>query len=190
MTILESTLIVLGLSANVLLLGQYEGTMISRIEWKAMGLLSLIVLLFETGAMLAGYMLAGIPFFRNSESSDLRKFCYFVAALLFLLIAGYMIYKALRREVVQEHLRSFGMKRIVLEVLVVALFTFMAGIGWGFIGHNIALATGVISLATVLAALAGVWIGVHEGCRFRYVLYGAGGIRLAVVGVTILIRYI
>jgi putative Mn2+ efflux pump MntP len=189
-TILESTLIVLGLSANVLLIGQYEGTMISRIEWKALGLLSLIVLLFETGAMLAGYMLAGIPFFRNSESSDLRKFCYFVAALLFLLIAGYMIYKALRREVVQEHLRSFGMKRIVLEVLVVALFTFMAGIGWGFIGHNIYMATGVIGCATVLAAIGGIWMGYTQGCRLRYAIYGTGGAMLAFVGADILVRYL
>ena len=190
MSILESVLIVAALFMNIFLIGQYEGSMVRHLNWTTIGVICLIVGVFETTAMWAGYLLTRISFFSNSQSEDLKCFCYFVAAVLFLLIAVYMIYKAIRRTPIQERLREIGYRRIAQEVILVAVFTFMAGIGWGFIGHNIALATGVISLATVLAALAGVWIGVHEGCRFRYVLYGAGGIMLAVVGVTILVRYI
>ena len=190
MSILESVLIVAALFMNIFLIGQYEGSMVRHLNWTTIGVICLIVGVFETTAMWAGYLLTRISFFSNSQSEDLKCFCYFVAAVLFLLIAVYMIYKAIRRTPIQERLREIGYRRIAQEVILVAAFTFMAGIGWGFIGHNIALATGVISLATVLAALAGVWIGVHEGCRFRYVLYGAGGIMLAVVGVTILVRYI
>ncbi len=175
---------------NIFLIGQYEGSMICKVEWKSIGIVCLIVGVFETFAMLGGYVLTRIPFFSLSESEDLKNFCYFVAAILFLLIAVYMIYKAVRHAPIQESLRKIGYRRILLEVVMVAVFTFMAGIGWGFIGHNIILATTVIACATILAALVGIWTGYREGCKGRYVIYSIGGAMLAFVGAEILVRYL
>ena len=183
-------MIVIGLSMNIFLIGQYEGSMIRRIEWKAVFVFCLIVGIFETFAMLGGYLLTTIPFFSASESEDLRYFCYFVAAILFLLIASYMIYKALRHTPVQEQLHEIGYRRIFLEVVLVALFTFLAGIAWGFIGRNIIMATCVIACATVLAAILGIWAGYREGCSGRYGIYCTGGVMLAFVGAEILVRYL
>lgn len=190
MSILENILIVAGVSLNIFLIGQYEGSMVRKVEWKAVFLICLIAAVFESVAMLSGYLLTRIPFFSASESDDLRNFCYFVAAILFLLIASYMIYKAFRRKPVQERLHEIAYRRIVLEVVLVALFTFLAGIAWGFIGRNIFMATGVIAAATVLACIAGIWVGFREGCRGRYVIYGIGGAMLAFVGAEILVRYL
>ncbi len=164
--------------------------MVRRIEWKSVAVMCLIVGVFETFAMMGGYILTKIPFFSLSESDDLRDFCYFVASIMFLLIAAYMIYKAVRHAPIQESLRKIGYKRIVLEVVMVAVFTFMAGIGWGFIGHNIIMATSVIAGSTIAAALLGIWVGYREGCRGRYCLYSIGGAMLAFVGAEILIRYL
>ena len=190
MSILESTLIVIGLSMNIFLIGQYEGSMIRKIEWRAVFVICLIVGVFETFAMLGGYMLTRIPFFSTSESDDLKNFCYFVAAILFLLIASYMIYKAMRHAPVLERLHEIAFRRIILEVILVSVYTFMGGIGWGFIGHNIVLATGVIACATVLAAILGIWAGYREGCSGRYGIYWTGGAMLAFVGAEILVRYL
>lgn len=190
MSILENSLIVIGLSMNIFLIGQYEGSMIRKIEWRAVFIFCLIVGIFETFSMMGGYLLTRIPFFSNSESDDLRNFCYFVAAVLFLLIASYMIYKALRHVPVQEKLHRIGYRRILLEVVLVAVFTFMAGIGWGFIGRNIIMATCVIACATVLAAILGIWAGYREGCSGRYGIYCIGGVMLAFVGAEILVRYL
>ena len=190
MSILASTLIVIGLSMNIFLIGQYEGSMIRKIEWRAVFVVCLIVGVFETFAMLGGYLLTRIPFFSLSESADLKHFCCFVAAILFLLIASYMLYKAFRHAPVQERLNKIAYKRILLEVVLVAVFTFMAGIGWGFIGHNIILATSVIAGSTVLAAIVGIWAGYREGCRGRYGFYMTGGAMLAFVGAEILVRYL
>ena len=190
MSILENTLIVVGLSMNIFLIGQYEGSMIRRIEWRTMFVFCLIVGIFETFSMLGGYVLTRIPFFSSSESDDLRNFCYFVAAILFLLIASYMIYKAMRHTPVHEQLRVIRYRRILLEVVLVSVFTFMAGIGWGFIGHSIIAATCVIAGATVLAAVLGIWAGYREGCSGRYGIYCTGGIMLAFVGAEILVRYL
>ena len=190
MSTLESVLIVAALFINIFLMGQYEGSMVRRLDWRTIAVICLIVGVFETFSMWIGYLLTRIPFFSESHSQDLRRFCYFVAAVLFLSIAVYMIYKAVLRTPVQEKLREIAYKRIAKEVILVALFTFMAGIGWGFIGHNIYMATGVVGAATVLAAICGIYVGYSQGCRMRYAIYGTGGAMLAFVGADILIRYL
>ena len=172
MSILESTLIVAALFINIFLIGQYEGSMVRHLEWKTIAVVCLIVGVFETISMWIGYLLTRISFFSDSQSEDLQQFCYFVAAVLFLMIAAYMVYKAVRRTPIQEHLREIGYKRI------------------GFIGHNIYMATGVVSCATMAAAVCGIYFGYSQGCRLRYAIYGIGGGMLAFVGADILVRYL
>ena len=164
--------------------------MVRRLEWKTIAVICLIVGAFETFAMWIGYLLTRISFFSQSQSQDLKRFCYFVAAVLFLAISGYMLYKAVRRTPVQEKLREIAYKRITREVILASLFTFMAGIGWGFIRHNIYMATGLVGAATILAAICGIYVGYSQGCRLRYVIYGIAGAMLAFVGADILIRYL
>lgn len=183
-------MIIAGLSMNVFLAAQYDGMMVRKIKWPTMLMLCFVFFVFESLSMFAGYELTKIDFFRNSSSADLRKFCYFCAAVLFLLIAFYMIYKAFREKDIQEHVGEVTVRRTVFEALVIAVFAFIAGIGWGFIGHNIYIATGVLALATVLAALLGAFYGYSQGCRYRRVLFGTGGACLLFVGVEIFVRYL
>lgn len=190
LSILESTLIVAALFINIFLIGQYEGSMVRRLQWKTIAVVCLIVGVFETISMWIGYLLTRISFFSESQSKDLRQFCYFVAAVMFLSIAAYMVYKAIRRTPIQERLREIAYRRIAGEVILVALFTFMAGIGWGFIGHNIYMATGVVGCATMIAAVCGICYGYSQGCRLRYAIFGIGGGMLAFVGADILVRYL
>ncbi len=191
MSIVESLLIVVGLSMNVFLIAQYEGTMIPCIEWFKILVFCLIFFAFQSLSMLAGYYLTMIPFFTGSSSKDLKNLCFFLAAILFLLVAAYMMYKAFKREIIVERAREIHYMRILTEALMVAVFTFMVGIGWGFIGHNnIFKATGIIACATIIAALSGIYTGYREGCICRSVIYGVGGAMLTFVGVDILVRYL
>jgi len=190
LNVIESILIVAGLAMNIFLIGQYEGTMVRSVRRGTLGVICLIVFAFESLSMLLGYYLTSIPFFAKSSSEDLKSFCYFVAGILFLMIAAYMITRAVKHELIQERLQEIGYMRIILEVLLVALFTFMAGIGWGFIGHSIFSAAFVVGFATIVAMIAGVYTGFHQGCRFRYGIYGIGGCMLAFVGIDILIWYL
>lgn len=183
-------MVIAGLSMNVFLAAQYDGMMVRKIKWPTMFMLCLIFYVFECLSMLGGYELTKIDFFRNSSSGDLKKFCYFCASVLFLLIAFYMLYKAFREKDIQEHVGEVSVKRTIFEVLVVAVFAFIAGIGWGFIGHNIFMAAGVLAMATVLAVLLGAFYGYTEGCRNRRGLFAAGGACLLFVGVEIIVRYL
>ena len=71
MSVVENLLIVVGLSMNVFLIAQYEGTMVRSIQLFKVCVLCLIFFAFQSLAMLSGYMLTTIPFFSESSSADL-----------------------------------------------------------------------------------------------------------------------
>ncbi len=190
MSIVENVLITAALFINVFLIGQYEGSMVRHLSWKSLGAICLIAGIAETLSMWLGYLLTKIPFFSDSASMDLKQFSYFVAAVLFLLIAVFMIFQAVRRTPIQEKLQQIGYRRILREVLPVAFFTFLSGIAWGFIGHNIYMATTVAGVCAMLGTVCGIYYGYSQGCRMRYAMYGTGGAMLAFVGADILIRYL
>lgn len=190
MNLAEILLVIAGLSINVFLAAQKDGAMIRRIQPIKLLMLCVFFFAFECLSMMGGFRLTKITFFRDSSSSDLRKFCYFCTVVLFLIIAAYMLWKSFTDKDVDEHLTEISVVRTALQAVGVAIFAFICGIGWGFIGHNIYQATGVLAAATVIAVLAGVYMGYTEGCRFRRRFFAVGGAMLLFVGVEILVRYL
>lgn len=189
MSIAEILLVVAGLSINVFLISQKDGAMIRRIRPGSLLMLCVFFFVFESLSMLAGFRLTRITFFRNSSSTDLKKFCYFCAVVLFLIIAAYMLFKAFTEREIDEHLTEISITRTILQAIGVAVFAFICGIGWGFIGHNIYLATGVLAAATVIEVFSGIYMGYRDGCRYRKGFFAVGGSCLLFVGVEILVRY-
>lgn len=190
LNIAEILLVIAGLSVNVFMVAQKDGAMIRRISPLKLLMLCFFFFVFECVSMTGGFQLTRIAFFRDSSSADLKKFCYFCTAILFLLIAAYMLYKGFTENVIDEHLGEISIGKTIFQAIGVAVFAFICGIGWGFIGHNIYLATFVLALATVTAGLAGVYMGYIEGCRYRKVSFAVGGAMLLFVGVEILVRYL
>jgi len=185
----EILLGVVGLSLNVFLVAQYEGTMVRAIQWTKLAILCLIFFIWQVCSMLLGYAVTRIDFF-DTKTLQLQQFCYAMAGIIFLALAGYMIFRAVRREVIIERLREIGYRRVCAEAAMIACFTFLAGIGWGFIGRSITTAAAVMGCATVLSVICGIYMGFREGCRFRYAIYALGGVMLAVAGIMILIHYL
>lgn len=190
MSIAEILLVISGLSINAFLIAQKDGAMIRRIRPLMLLTLCVFFFAFESMPMIAGFQLTKIDFFRNSGSTDLKKFCYFCAVVLFLIIAAFMIWKAFTEKDIDEHLTEFSVARTIAQTLSITVFAFICGIGWGFIGHNIYQATGVLAAATVIAVLPGVYMGYAEGCRYRRRTFAVGGSMLLFVAVEILIRYL
>lgn len=186
----EILLVIAGLSTNVYLIAQKDGAVIRRILPLKLLMLCGFFFLFESLSMLCGFQLTRIAFFRDSSSADLKKFCYFCTAVLFLIIAAYMLYKAFTEQDIDEHVGEIRVVTTIFQAFGLAVFAFISGIGWGFIGHNIVQATGVLACATVIAVIAGVYAGFREGCRYRRTSFAAGGAMLLFVGVEILIRYL
>lgn len=190
MSIAEILLVIAGLSINVFLISQKDGALIRRIRPGSLLMLCVFFFVFESLSMFAGFRLTRITFFRNSSSTDLKKFCYFCAVVLLLIIAAYMLFKAFTEQEIDEHLTEISVTRTIFQAIGVAVFAFICGIGWGFIGHNIYLATGVLVAATVIAVFSGTYMGYRDGCRYRKGFFTVGGSCLLFVGVEILVRYL
>lgn len=190
MNLTEILLVIAGLSVNVYLVAQSDGAMIRKNQPLKLLMLCVFFFAFESLSMMSGFQLTRIAFFRDSSSADLRKFCYFCTAVLFLIIAAYMLYKGFTEKDIVEHVGEISVIKTIAQAVGVAVFAFICGIGWGFIGHNIYQATIVLACTTVLAVLAGIYIGYREGCRYRRTSFVAGGAMLLFVGVEILVRYL
>ena len=190
MNLAEILLVIAGLSVNVYLVAQADGAVIRKVQPKKLLMLCLFFFVFESISMISGYQLTKIAFFRDSSSADLKKFCYFCTAVLFLIIAAYMLYKAFTKKDVDEHVGEISVARTIFQAVGVAVFAFICGIGWGFIGNNIYQATIVLACATVLAVIFGIYFGYNEGCRYRRTSFSVGGAMLLFVGVEILVRYL
>lgn len=188
LSLAEIILVIAGLSINVYLIAQKDGAMIRQIQVRKLLMLCVLFFAFESLSMMGGYGLTKIRFFTVSQSEDLRKFCYFCAVVLFLIIAAYMLWRSFTDREIDEHLAEINIVKTVLQALMVAVFAFICGIGWGFIGHNIYQATGVLAAATVIAVLAGITVGYHEGCKYRKITFAVGGAMLLFAAVEILIR--
>ncbi|MDD3796901.1 MAG: manganese efflux pump [Lachnospiraceae bacterium] len=188
MNIWECLLIVIGLSLNVFLVSEYEGTMLKQVNMKKLLGVCGIFFLWQIASISAGYLITLVPFFQRSASADLKKMCYVIAAIILLIIAGYMLRRAWMREVIVERQAEIKFKRICLEAAVIAFFTFIAGIGCGFLGVRMIRICGILACATVLAVISGIYLGYHQGCLGRKQLYGVGGIIFLIVGVDIFVR--
>ena len=116
--------------------------------------------------------------------------CYILAFIIFLILAVYMLRKAWKKEIIQEHLSEIKMKRVFMEAAVIAFFTFLAGIGYGFLGNRIGTTCLIVACATVLAVITGIYTGFYQGCKFRTVIYSAGGIIFLIIGINILVRHL
>lgn len=190
MSLMESLLIVLGLSLNVFLVAEYEGTMLKKIDGRKLAGVCGIFFLWQCLSMLVGHSVSSIPFFQESSSEDLKQLCGVLAAIIFLILAVYMLYKAWKREIILERLSEIQFRRIFLEAAAIGFLTFLAGIGCGFLGARISTACIIMTCATVLAVIAGTFTGYYQGCKFRTGIWGAGGILFTAMSVYIFIQYL
>ncbi len=190
MSLGESLLIVVGLSLNVFLIAEYEGSMLRSIHIKKLLCMCGIFFLLQIAAMMGGYAVTLVPFFQETSSTELKKMCRGMAMILFLILALVMIYKAWKKEIILERLSEIRFKRIFLEALVIAFFTFLAGIGCGFLVIGMESVCFITGCATILAVLAGISTGYHQGYRFRSGIYGTGGVLFLIAGFDVMFRYL
>lgn len=190
MSWIEVLLIGAGLSMNIFLVSEYEGSMLKQVNMKKLFGVCGIFFLWQIVSILLGHLITLIPFFQKSSSEDLKKMCCVIAAIIFLMISAYMLYKAWKQEIILERLSEIQYKRVFLEAALVGFFTFLCGIGCGFLGNEIWKACGILACGTVLAVFAGIWLGYHQGCIFRRGFYGISGFLFLAVGVDIVVRYL
>ena len=189
MNLTECLLVIIGLSLHIFLVAEYEGTMLRQIHIGKLICVCGIFFVWQIAAMSVGYLITMIPLFRQS-SQDLKILCYVLVVIIFLGEAVYMLRKAWKREVIQERLSEIRYKHIFMEAALIGCFTFLAGIGCGFLGIHLVTTCAIMACATILAVIAGIFMGYHQGCRFRSGIYGVGGILFLITGVDVITRHL
>ena len=189
MTTAEGLLIVIALSLNTFQIAENEGSNMHKLNAFRLMTVCLIFLLIQMAAMGVGYGLTQIPFFRRDISPDVRSMCYVIAAVIFFLLGGYLLYKALKKEELVERLCELKYRRIALEAIAVAVLTLAAGFGCGLLKLNPVQAFVLIMVVTVAAVIVGLYTGYYQGSRFRRFGTGIGAAVFFLTGAEILIRY-
>lgn len=188
MSLFEGLMIIVALSLNVLLVAEYEGSNLRILNAKKV---MLVILIFFLGQLLSfgvGYFVTMLPVFRRTVPSELKAAWYVVSAVILFGIGAVMIYRTGRREELEERLRELRYQRVALEAMLVALLTFFGGVAAGFLRLNLVSSFIIIACATILAVVAGLYLGYYQGNRFRKAGYGVCAAMLMGTGVEILVR--
>ena len=190
MTAAEMLLIVLALSFNVFLVAESEGSNLKILNRNKTAVICLIFLLGQSISMTLGYLVTRLPFLRPAVNGRIHMASCVRACVIFMLIGAYMFYKAARREHLEEHLQELRFRRIALEAVTVAAFTFLGGIGCGFMNLDLLVGFIMTFLITIAAVVGGLYAGYYFGNHFRRVGFGLGSAFLVFTGVEILMRFI
>ena len=188
MSLFEGLMIIVALSLNVLLVAEYEGSNLRILNAKKV---MLVILIFFLGQMISfgvGYGVTVLPVFRRALTADLRAVWYIVSAVILFGIGVVMIYRTGRREVLVERLRELRYQRVALEAVLVALLTFFGGVAAGFLRLKLVQSFIIIACATILAVVAGLYLGYYQGNRFRKAGFGVCAAMLMGTGIEILVR--
>ena len=172
MNLTECLLIIIGLSLHIFLVAEYEGTMLRQIHIGETDLcLRHFFCLADCGNVcgISDYNDTLIQTVLAGSEDFLRDV---LVVIIFLGEAVYMLRKAWKREVIQERLSEIRYKHIFMEAALIGCFTFLAGIGCGFLGIHLVTTCVSMACATILAVIAGIFMGYHQGCRFRSGIYG------------------
>ena len=190
MTEIELLLISTALAVNIFLIAEYEGSNLRTIRPKWVLLISLIFFAGQMISMGCGYLISTIPFFRVNRTEAIRALCCVMAALIFFVIGGFMLFFTWRSKQPEERAREVLYRRIILEAALVAVMTFGAGIACGFLMAKPMTMMIVMACLTLASAVAGLFVGFSQGARFRKAGYGISGALFVAMGIEILVRYI
>ena len=190
MTGIEALLISAALAVNIFLTAEYEGSNLRTIRLKWVLLISLIFTAGQMISMGCGYLISTVPFFRMNRTEAIRSLCCVIAALIFFVIGGFMLFLTWRSRQPEERAREVMYRRIILEAGLVAVMTFAAGIACGFLMVRPLTMMLVMACLTVASAVTGLYVGISQGARFRKAGYGISCALFVSMGIETLVRYI
>ncbi len=187
MTLTEGLLIMLALAFVVFAVAEYEGANMKVLTAKKLLCVCLIFFLEQMIALGLGYALTRLPFIAKEKLAGTYTE---ETAVLYLIIGLWLSYRTWKWKQKEERLRELQYRRIALEALMVALYTFLAGIGCGLMTANLGEAFLIIFLSTILAVIVGLYTGYSQGDRFHRLGYGVSALLFIVTGIRVIVRYI
>lgn len=188
---IESILILSGISSEIFAIMECQGSMMAKVEKKNLTKLCVVAGLFQSIALFCGYLLSGLLVQKDGIVADEVFVGSVLAGGIFFCLGIRLLYHAIKNEFLDEKREDrLRMKAILNKAAITAMYTFFAGVAFGFIGTNLYASVGLIAVFTVLVVIGGLYTGYHFGFQQKRMVYILGTILFWLVGAEIPLRYI
>lgn len=189
MSMIEETVVVLGISLEIFGAMECQGSLVAKIEKRQLFIFCAILAAGQVLALGIGNFLS--LFLSRSETQAKEIFLgQAVAAAIFLFLGIRLLVKAWRNEgIVERREEKFEIKRFLEVYSKGILFTFLAGIALGFLGSSVPVLLVVTLLLTILVTVIGMYTGYRLGFEHKMKAYVLGGLLLIAGSVDVILRY-
>lgn len=189
MSMIEETVVVLGLSLEIFGAMECQGSLVAKIEKKQLLVFCAILAAGQALALGIGNFLS--TFLSRHEIQAKEIFLgQAVAAAIFLFLGIRLLVKAWRNErIVERREETFQVKKFLRIYSKGILFTFLAGIALGFLGGSIPVLLALTLLLTTLVTVIGMYTGYRLGFEHKLKAYVLGGLLLIAGSLDVVFRY-
>ena len=185
----ETILVTLGVSLDIFAAMACKGAQLSKIEKKPLVKLCVLFAVWQTAALDVGSIVGS--FLRMREANPRTGNTQIIAAVIFGVLGMLMIRKAWKNELIIERRDDgYAWKSLVVRLALISVWTLVLGVALGFLGTGTALLLTVISVATVLVVIAGLYVGYHLGYEQKTKAYAIGGVLLLIGAVDTIFRFV
>lgn len=189
MSMIEETVVVLGISLEIFGAMECQGSLVAKIEKRQLFIFCAILAAGQVLALGIGNFLS--LFLSRNETQAKEIFLgQAVAAAIFLFLGIRLLVKAWRNEgIVERREEKFEIKRFLEVYSKGILFTFLAGIALGFLGSSVLVLLVLTLLLTILVTVIGMYTGYRLGFEHKMKAYVLGGLLLIAGSVDVILRY-
>lgn len=189
MSMIEETVVVLGISLEIFGAMECQGSLVAKIEKRQLFIFCAILAAGQVLALGIGNFLS--LFLSRNETQAKEIFLgQAVAAAIFLFLGIRLLVKAWRNEgIVERREEKFEIKRFLKIYSKGILFTFLAGIALGFLGSSVLVLLVLTLLLTILVTVIGMYTGYRLGFEHKMKAYVLGGLLLIAGSVDVILRY-
>lgn len=186
---LETILVTLGISLDIFATMVCKGAQLSKIEKKPMVLLCVLFAVWQTAALYIGS--AAGAFLRMREVSPESGNTEIIAVAIFGVLGILMIRKAWKKEaIIERRDDGYAWKSLIARLALISTWTLVVGVALGFLGTGTVILLTVISAATVIVVIAGLYVGYQMGYEQKTKAYAIGGVLLLVGAMDTVFRFV
>ena len=187
---IENFLIIAGASLDIFAAMECQGSLVKKVNKKQLSVICIVVAFLQLVALYIGYFLTSYLCKVNPVSNE-ALLGEILATVIFFFLGLRLLVKAIKNELIDEHLETkFAMKKFLRLSGVTSFYTIMTGIAFGFVGTNLTIVLIMIVAVSVIFIILGVYTGYHFGFEQKTKAYIVGAIFLWLAGADIIVRQI
>jgi putative Mn2+ efflux pump MntP len=187
---IENLLILAGISLDIFAAMECQGSLVAKVDKKHLAAVSGLIAVWQLIALFAGYYIS-VLFFGAEIGYDERFVGLVLATVIFFGLGVRLSVKAIRNERVDEKREEhLGFKRFLRMAAVTSIYTFLAGLAFGFLQTSLVRILVMVVCCTIVVVIAGMYTGYRLGFVHKTKAYAGGAMLLFIAGVDVIVRYI